>query len=75
MQRILLSTRATTVEAQLGRRVTFWEAATCLVDGLQSALAIEFDESSLSPDEEALAKELEAEKYGTSVWSDRFSRS
>ncbi|RME81839.1 MAG: lipoate--protein ligase family protein [Caldilineae bacterium] len=67
----LVASRATTVAEQLGRRVTFWEAATVLIDGLNSALNVDFEEGELSPEEEALAAELEAEKYANPAWTER----
>jgi len=63
--------RATTVERALGRRVSFWEAATVLVDGLASALDLDLEEGELSPDEATLAAELEAEKYASAAWLER----
>jgi lipoate-protein ligase A len=69
-----LAQRATTLEAALGRRVTFWEAAAVLLDGLNSVLEVDFDEQPLSPAELALAKEIQAEKYGSDAWTRRISR-
>ncbi|MCO6450872.1 MAG: lipoate--protein ligase family protein [Caldilineales bacterium] len=66
-----LRLRAATVEQLMGRRVTFWEAATVLVDGLTSALEIDLDEGELSPDELDLARELEAEKFANPGWTNR----
>jgi len=66
-----LAGRATTVERELGRHVSFWEAAAVLVDGLASALDIDLEEGELSPDEATLAAELEAEKYASAAWLER----
>jgi len=66
-----LASRATTVEKALGRQVTFWEAATLLIDGLSSALGVDFYEGELSAGEVELAQKLEAETYGNPVWLDR----
>lgn len=67
--RTLLAGRATTVEEQMKRRVTFWEAATVLIDGLTSALEIDLEEGELSGDERALAEHLLTEKYTDPGWS------
>ncbi len=69
--RTALAERATTVERELGRYVSFWEAATVLIDGLSSALGIDFEEGELSPGERELAAELEAEKYAEAEWLQR----
>lgn len=70
LRRALLG-RATTVEQALGRHVSFWEAATVLVDGFTSALNIDLEEGELSPTEATLVAELEAEKYGSADWLER----
>jgi lipoate-protein ligase A len=69
-----LAERATTLEAVLGRRVSFWEAATVLLDGLNSVLEVDFEEQSLTAEELDLARRIEAEKYGTDDWTGRVSR-
>jgi len=69
-----LAQRATTLEAALGRRVSFWEAAAVLLDGLNSVLEVDFDEQSLTPAELALAQEIEREKYDSDAWTRRISR-
>ncbi len=69
-----LAARATTLEAELGRRVSFWEAAAVLVDGLNTALGVDFEESQLTPEEQDLARQIEAEKYATDAWTRRISR-
>ncbi len=69
-----LAERATTLEAALGRRVSFWEAAAVLLDGLNSVLEVDFEEQSLTPQELDLAREIEAEKYGAYDWTRRVSR-
>jgi len=63
-----LAERATTLEMLMGRYVSFWEAATVLIDGLSSALGVDFTEGELSSGELALAAELEAEKYAEANW-------
>lgn len=70
MRRALVE-RATTVEMLMGRYVSFWEAATVLIDGLSSALGVDFVQGELSPEEQALATELEAEKYAAADWLQR----
>ena len=69
-----LMERATTLEAELGRVVSFWEAAAVLVDGLNSALGVDFEEDKLSPEELELARQIEQEKYGSDAWTRRISR-
>ena len=66
-----LAERATTVESAMGRGVSFWEAATILIDGLTSALDIDLEGGELSPDEATLAAELEVEKYASADWLER----
>ena len=66
-----LAQRATTLESALRRRASFWEAATALLDGLNSVLEVDFDEQSLTPAELSLARQIEAEKYGSDVWTRR----
>ncbi len=70
-----LAGRATTLEAALGRRVSFWEAATAIVDGLNSALGLDFTEDDLTPEELAMAQEIEQSKYASPDWTMRFTRS
>lgn len=69
--RAALAQRATTLEEALGRRVSFWEAATVLVDGLTSALGIDLEEGRLTDEELALAQELEATVYAHPDWLGR----
>ncbi len=70
-----LAGRATTLEAALGRRVSFWEAATAIVDGLNSALDLDFEEAELTPEELAMAQDIEQSKYASPEWTLRVSRS
>ena len=70
-----LAERATTLEAALGRHVSFWEAATVLLDGLNTALGVDFEEGELTPEELAMAREIEQEKYASPTWTRRISRS
>ena len=69
-----LAERATTLGAALGRRVSFWEAAAVLLDGLNSVLEVDFEEQPLTAEELDLARQIEAEKYGTDAWTRRISR-
>ncbi len=66
-----LRQRAATVETLLGRRVTFWEAATVLIDGLSSALGIDLEPGELTPAELDLAHRLEAETFAHPAWLER----
>lgn len=66
-----LHQRAATVETLLGRRVTFWEAATVLIDGLSSALGIDLEPGDLTPAEFDLARRLEAETFAHPAWLER----
>lgn len=66
-----LNERAATVETLLGRRVTFWEAATLLIDGLTSALGVDLEEGELTPEEVDLAQRLETETFAHSAWLER----
>ena len=69
-----LAERATTLEAELGRVVSFWEAAAALVDGLNSALDVDFEEGELTAEELEMARQIELEKYGSDAWTRRISR-
>ncbi len=69
--RQLLAARATTVSDQLQRQVTFWEAATALIDGFNTALNLDFEQGDLTQDELALISELQATKYAESAWLER----
>lgn len=66
--RRILHERAATVETLLGRRVTFWEAATVLIDGLSSALDIDLEEGELSAEELELARRLQNETFDHADW-------
>ena len=70
-----LAARATTLEAELDRVVSFWEAAAALVDGLNSALGVDFEQGELTPEELDMAREIEREKYAAETWTERTSRS
>ncbi len=63
--------RAVTLEAALGRRVSWQETANALVGGFESALNVDFIAGALSPQEEARALELLAKKYDNPAWTNR----
>jgi len=63
--------RATTVQAVLGRAVTWDEAAHALRQGFAEALYLEFTEAALSPEEQAAAEKLCTEKYAAREWNER----
>ena len=59
----------TTLEAVLGRRPSFDEAAEALAEGFRSAHGLALTPGGLSADETALADTLEREKYATHEWT------
>jgi lipoate-protein ligase A len=63
--------RATTAQAVLGREVSWDEAARAIRTGFAEALNLEFVEATLSPDEQAAAEKLRAEKYAAREWNER----
>ncbi len=63
--------RATTVQAVLGRVVSWDEAAHALRQGFAEALYLEFVEAALAPEEQAAAEKLCAEKYAAREWNER----
>ncbi len=66
-----LAQRATTVSAALGRRVTFEEVQEALAAGFAEALNLDLAPGHLTPEEEALAQELEQTVYATDAWTQR----
>ncbi|NUQ39058.1 MAG: lipoate--protein ligase family protein [Caldilineales bacterium] len=72
-QQAQLAARASTLAALMGRRVTFWEAAAALIDGLTTALEIDLQEGELSPAELALAQTLHTAQYTSTAWLHRVS--
>lgn len=60
---------ATSLQEALGRPVAFEEVAAALQEGVARALGWRLEPGALSPEEEALARRLEAEKYGTDRWT------
>jgi len=67
--RVALRARATTLEAALGRAVSFDEVARALAQGFARALNLELVPGGLSPDELARAEMLRAEKYTAEGWT------
>jgi len=63
--------RAATVEAVLGRAVSFDEAVEVIARGFASALNLELVPGSLLPQERAWAGELRRERYATDAWNRR----
>ena len=59
----------TTLEAVLGRRPSFDEAAEALAEGFRAAHGLTLEPGGLSEDEAALAGMLEREKYATDPWT------
>lgn len=59
----------TTLEAVLGRRPRFDEAAQALADGFRTAHGLALAPAGLSAEEIALAGMLEREKYATDYWT------
>ncbi len=70
-ERARLRQRATTVEAALGRRVTWQEAAQALVEGFAEALDLVFEPQPLTEAERRRAEALVREKYGNPEWTRR----
>lgn len=66
-----LSRRATTVSAALGREVSFEEVAEALARGFEEALNVTFQPGELTPEEIALAEELERTVYANAAWTER----
>jgi lipoyl(octanoyl) transferase len=66
-----LLARATSVEAVLGRSVTWESAAACFVEAFREMLKLDFVSEQLTPAESARADALVAEKYGHRDWTYR----
>ncbi|MCS6844540.1 MAG: hypothetical protein NZ528_09540 [Caldilineales bacterium] len=71
-QRAALAQRAATVEAALGRVVSFEEAAEALAAGFAEALNIHLAPGELTAAELATAERLQREVYGAAAWTARF---
>ena len=66
-----LLARATTVEAALGREVSWEEASRAYVRAFEAQLGIQFEEGELSESESKMADELVVEKYDHPSWTKR----
>jgi lipoyl(octanoyl) transferase len=66
-----LISRATTVEAELGYRVSWDEAAQAFASAFQQALELKLTPGSLSSAELARAEDLITTKYGEREWTER----
>lgn len=63
--------RATTVAGELGRPVTWDEAADALALGFARALNLHLEAGSLTDEERAWVEELRTQKYTTDAWTRR----
>lgn len=63
--------RVTSINAVLGREVSFKELKDALIEGFEEAFRIELTPGSVTEFEENLAQRLKAEKYATREWNFR----
>jgi lipoate-protein ligase A len=70
-QRQTLRTRATTLEASLGRSVPFAQIASALADGFSQALGLELIPGELTTREQDLSAELRRSRYAAPDWTQR----
>jgi len=63
--------RAATVEAVVGRSISFDEAVEVIARGMASTLDLELEPGELSPQERAWADELHRTRYSTDEWNRR----
>jgi len=63
--------RVTSINAVLGREVSFKELKDALIEGFEEAFRIELTLGSVTEFEENLAQRLKAEKYATREWNFR----
>ncbi len=66
-----LRRRASTVEAALGTRVTWDEAAQAIARGFDRAFGIELQFGEISPEEKIAAARLRSERYAQPDWIER----
>jgi lipoate-protein ligase A len=66
-----LRQRATTVEACLGTRVTWQQAAEALSQGFSVALGIVLDRGEPTPEEQRRSAQLARDRYAAASWTDR----
>ncbi len=69
--RVKLQARATTLEAVLGRRVSFAETAAAMAAGFAAALRLQLVAGELTPQEQAWAAELRAERFANPTWTEQ----
>jgi len=62
---------ATTLEASLGRRVEFGEAAVALQEGFSAALSLNFVEEPLTANEKLQVQKFRSEKFADDAWTRR----
>jgi lipoate-protein ligase A len=65
----LASDRITSVRRELKRDIPAGKVAQCLIDGFQKALQVEFEEGTLTENEQELACKLRDEKYSRDTWN------
>jgi len=70
-QRQTLRTRATTLEASLGRSGRFAQIATALAGGFSQALGLELIPGELTTREQDLSAELRRSRYAAPDWTER----
>jgi lipoate-protein ligase A len=63
--------RAATVEAVLGKRISWEETVEALAAGFAEALNLRLEPGSLTVEEQVQAERLQAEKYATDAWTRR----
>ncbi len=66
-----LRQRATTVEACLGTRVTWQQAAEAMSQGFSLALGIQWDRGEPTPEEQRRSAQLGRDRYAAASWTDR----
>ena len=69
--KVRVRARAATVEAVLGRAISFDETVDALARGMASMLDLELEPGDLLPKERAWADELRLAKYATDEWNRR----
>ncbi len=68
-QRVLL--RATTIEDQTGKSVTWQQSALDLVRAFEETYNLVFINGQLTAEEVVSAKRIEQEKYSSRIWNER----
>ena len=67
--RLILRERAAGLSDAAGRDVGFDEACAAIIAGFAETLGVQWQQGSLSQDEQALARRLEAERYGLDAYN------